>query len=120
MLDKPWAYGVDPNKQPSYQHVVDCTYWTVLLPFNNLNTIKFTNEIPSSEDFDSVHKEVLYGISENMASLVQLGKYGAINAYHLTKMGYYVIKYLYEPYTPQEYQTTYWQGSKAGEIVVRA
>ena len=26
MLDKPWPYKVDPNKNPCYQHVVDCTY----------------------------------------------------------------------------------------------
>ena len=46
-----------------------------------------------------VHKVVLDGISENVASLVQLGKYGAINAADPTTMGYYVIKFLSEPYT---------------------
>ena len=35
MLDKLWAYVVDPNKQPSYQPVVDCTYCPVLDSFNN-------------------------------------------------------------------------------------
>ena len=53
-----------------------------------------------------MHKAVIDGISENVVSIVQLGKYGAIHAADPTTMGYYVIKYLSEPYTLQEYQTT--------------
>ena len=41
-----------------------------------------------------MHKLVLDGISYNVASLVQLVKYGAINAVDPTTMGYYVIKFL--------------------------
>ena len=92
MLDNLWAYKVDPNKQPRYQPVVYCTYWTVLGSFNKWNIIQFTNKTTSSEYFDAVHTVVLYGISEDMAYLVQLGKYGAINASDPTTMGYYAIK----------------------------
>ena len=53
-----------------------------------------------------------------MASLVQLVKYGAINAEDPTTMGYYLINYISEPCTLQEDQTTYGKVSKAGEIVV--
>ena len=74
----------------------------------------------SSEDFDAVHKVVFDSISYNIASLVQLVKYGAINAADPTTMGYYVIKYLYEPYILQEYQTTYGKVSKAGYFLVKA
>ena len=49
-----------------------------------------------------MNKLLLDGISENMASLVQLGKYGAIDAADTAAMGYYVIKYIYETYTLQE------------------
>ena len=59
-----------------------------------------------------MYKIVLDGISDNMESLVQLGKYSAINEADPTKMGYDVIKYLSEPYTLQEYQTTYEKVSK--------
>ena len=82
--------------------------------------MKFTNKRTSSEDFDDVHKVVLYGISDNMASLVQLGKYGGTNAADPTTMGYYMIKYLSQPYTLKEDQTIYGQISKAGEPVVKA
>ena len=80
MLENPWDYGVNPTKRPRYQHVVDCAYWHALGSFNNCTTINFTNKTTWSEDFDEVHKVVIGGISDNIASLVQLGKYGAINA----------------------------------------
>ena len=44
-------------------------------------------------------------ISDNMTYVVQVGKYGAINAVDTPAMGYYVINYLSELYTLQEYQT---------------
>ena len=67
-----------------------------------------------------MQKAVLDDISDNMASLVQLGKYGATNAADTTTIGYYVIKYLSEPYTPQEYQITYGQVSKSCDFVVKS
>ena len=67
--------------------------------FNNWDIIQFTNKTTSSEYFDAVHKVLFYGISDNMASLLQLSKYGDINAEDTTTMVYYVINYLSEPYT---------------------
>ena len=69
--------------------------------FNKRNNIKFTNRKTPREDFDAVNNVVLDGISNNMASLVQLEKYCGIHAADPTKMGYYLIKYLSEPYTLQ-------------------
>ena len=99
MLNKTWDYKLDPNKHLRYQTVVDCTQWPVLVSFNNWNIIQFTNKATSNEDFDAVHKVVLDGISDHMASLVQLGKYGAINAEDPTTIICYVINYQSEPYT---------------------
>ena len=42
---------------------------------------------------------VLDGISENIASLVQLGMYGAINTDDTTTNVFYVIKFLSDAYT---------------------
>ena len=44
---------------------------------------------------------VLDGISENMASLCQLGMYGAIDTDDTTKNGFYVIQFLSDAYTLQ-------------------
>ena len=59
------------------------------------------------------------GISDNMAYLVQIGKYGDINVEDPKTMGYYVIKYLSEAYTLQEEQTRDGKVSEAGEPVVK-
>ena len=80
--------------------------------------IQFTNKTKSSEDFYAVHKIVLGIISDNMDPLLQLGKYDAISSAYPTTMVCYAIKYISEPYTLQEYQTTYGRVSKAGEPVV--
>ena len=66
-----------------------------------------------------MYKVFLDGISDNMSSLLKLGRYGAINAADSTTMVYYVIKCLSEPYKIQEEQTTYGQVSKEGEFVVK-
>ena len=54
-----------------------------------------------------------------MASLVQYGKYGAINTAGLTTLGYCVVKYVSDTFTLQEEITTNGQLSKAGELSVR-
>ena len=59
-------------------------------------------------------------ISENMAYLLKWGKYGSTNEAGSTKMGYYVIKYLSEPHTLKEYQTTHGQVIKEGKPVFKA
>ena len=42
MLDKPWIYGIPSTKKARYQHVTNCTYWPVLVSYNNLNIIEIT------------------------------------------------------------------------------
>ena len=116
----PWAYGYDPTKQPCYQPVVGCKYWPELGSSNNWNIIRFNNKTTPSEYIYTVHKLVIDGISYKMDSLVQLYKYGAINAAEPTTMGHYVINYLSEPYTLREDQTTDAQVSKSDEPVSKA
>ena len=49
-----------------------------------------------------MHKFVLDGISDNISALVQNRKYGVINNSDPTTMGYYVVKFLSEPYMLQD------------------
>ena len=60
----------------------------------NFKIILFSNKSTTYEYFDEVHKVVLYGISEKISSLVQNGKYGAVNTADLTTPGYYVVKFI--------------------------
>ena len=93
MLDNTWDPGVAHVQKICYQPVVDWTYWSVFVYFNNCDTIQFTNKSISSEDFDGVNKIVLDGFSANMAQLVHMGTYGDINTADTTTTGYYVVNY---------------------------
>ena len=70
--------------------------------FNNWNTIQLSHKAASSENIDKTNQVVLDRISDNMDTLAQTGKYGAINTKDTTTMGYYVIKLISEAYTSQE------------------
>ena len=94
ILDKPWIYGIQSTKQACYQPVINCTYWPVLVPYNNWTTIELTPKSIPSEEFDEIYQVVLDRISENMASLVQPGMYGAIKTAENTSKGFYVIKFI--------------------------
>ena len=59
----------------------------------------------SSDTFDEIHQVVLDGISDNMASLVESGKYGAINTTDTSTNGFYGIMFTSGAYTLQ-YNTT--------------
>ena len=61
---------------------------------------------------------VLYGISENMSSLVHNGEYGQVNTVDPTKPGYYVIKFISEPYTLQGNKLVNKEVINACEIIV--
>ena len=71
------------------------------------NIIELTPKSTPFEAFDDIHKVVLDGISENMASLFQSGMYGTINTDDTTTNGLYVIQFLSEAYTLQDNTTIY-------------
>ena len=85
MMDKPWISGIPSKKQARYQIVTNCTYWIVLVSYNNWNIIELTPKFTTFEVFDEIHKVVLDRISANMASLLQSGMYVAVNTYYTTK-----------------------------------
>ena len=60
----------------------------------------------SSETFDKIHQVVLDGMSDNMASVVESGKYGAINTTNTPTNGFYVIMFKTGAYKLQENTTT--------------
>ena len=79
MLDKPWIFGIPPDEQEHYKPVTKCTYCPVLGSFNNWNIIQLSQKSTPSDSFDEIHHVVLDGISDNMASFVEPGKYGDNN-----------------------------------------
>ena len=81
--------------------------------------IQFSQTSTSSDPFDEIHQVVLEKISDNMASLVESGKYRAINKTDTSINGFYVIMLTSESYKLQENTTIYGQIITAGELVVK-
>ena len=69
--------------------------------YKNCNIIHLTPKPIPFEAFDEIHQVVLYGISDNMASLVQSGMHGAIKTDDRTTNGFYVIQFISEAYRIQ-------------------
>ena len=86
MLHQPWDPGMPSQQQPQYQPVKYCTYYPVLGSFKNWNILQLSHKAISSGEIDKIIPVVLDNISDNMASLVQNGKYCAINITYKTKM----------------------------------
>ena len=61
----------------------------------------------SSDTFDEIHQVVLDRISDNMASLVKPGKYGAIKKTYTSTNGSYGIMFTSGAYTIQDNTTIY-------------
>ena len=120
MLDQPWISDVHSTKQARYQPVINCTYWPVLSPHNNCNIIHVTPKSIPSEAFDEINQVVIDGISENMASLVQSGMYGALNTDDTTTNGFYLIQFLSDAYTLKNNTTIDVHVISARGLVVKA
>ena len=78
MIYKPWISGIPSYGQERFITVTNCTYWPVLGSFNNWKIILFSQKSTPFDAFDEIKRVVLDGISYNMASLVESGKYEAI------------------------------------------
>ena len=88
--------------------------------FKNWNIIQLSLKSTSSDTFDEIHQVVLDGISDNMASLVESGKYGAINTTETSINGFYIIVFTSGAYTLHENTTIDGKIITAGELVVKA
>ena len=102
MLYKPWISGIPPDEQERYKPVTKCSYWPLLGSFNNWNIIVLSQKSTSSDAFHEIHQVVLDKISDNMASLVESGKYGDINTTDTSTNGFYVIVFTSGAYTLQD------------------
>ena len=107
------------TKKSRYQPVTDWTYRRKIFAFNNWNIITLSHKITTSEAFEDIHQVVLDGISENAASLVQYGNYGAINTTDTMRMGYYEIEFVSEAYTLQDDTTCNGKTISVGELVFK-
>ena len=72
------------------------------------------------DTFYEIHQVFIDGISDNIALLVESGKYGYINTTATEKNGFYVIIFQSEVYKLQDNTTIDGKIITAGEFVVKA
>ena len=107
------------KKQELYKTVIKCTYWSVLGSFKNWNIIQLSQKSTPYDEFDEIHQVFLDGISNNMASLVQSGKYGAINTSDTSTNGFYFIMIKSEAYTLKNNTTIDGKIITSGKLFVK-
>ena len=112
--------GIPSDKQESYKPVTKCTYWLVLGPFKNWNNTLLSHKSTPYDAFDEIHQVVTDRISDNMALLVESGKYGAINTTDTTTKIFYAIMLTPEAYTIQDNTTIDRQIITADKLVVKS
>ena len=72
------------------------------------------------DESDEIHQVFFDGISDNMVSLVQSGKFGATNTTDTATNGFYVITFKSDAYKLQDNTTTDGKFITAGKLVVKA
>jgi len=128
-LDLPWKSGVEAEKQPCFASSTNCIYWPIFKQAAGepgLNDWKILTFVPTkvsdAEAEEEARAEVLAGMKEQMAELIEDGKYGAFSTLDEDADGYYVVVWTSEPYTLQEDIDSDEHGwkIKAGELVCDA
>ena len=82
--------------------------------------MQFSHKSTPYDVFDEIHQVVLDGISNNVALLVESGKYGAINTTGTKTNVFFVIMFASEAYTLQDNTAIEGKIITDGEFVVKA
>ena len=120
MLEKNWIYGIPLYIIELYKPVTKCTYWPVIGPFKNWKIIKLSQNSTPYDALDEIQQVVLDGIGDNMDSIVELGKYVAINITEITTNVFDVIMLTSETYTLHDNTTIDGKMITAGKLVSKA
>ena len=103
-LGRPWVLPcVDVAAQPRYGQNKECTLWP---SYEGGNDWKICRLVPKTEadkkGARESHHSVLGAMEAHMSLMIREGEVGAIGTADEATMGYYVVKWLSEPYTLQE------------------
>jgi hypothetical protein len=102
-LVSPWVPRVDQTEQQRYARKEGCSLWPC---FEGANDWKICRLVPKSDDEEKGPREsltcVLNALEARMSLMVREGDIGVVGTDDEAAMGYYLIRWLSEPYTLQE------------------
>jgi len=122
-LNRPWVPSIDvAAAQPRYWQNEECALWP---SYEGANNWKICELVPKKKEGEKGARASLHGVLNALEALMSLmireGKVGAIGTADEASMGYYLVKWLSEPYTMQEDTTDGMSGTiGAGKMVVDA
>ena len=102
-LGRPWIPGANINLQPRYRQNDECTLWPSYEGDNNWKICQLVPTTVENEKGVRVSMQcVLNAMEGRMSMMIREGEVGAIGTEDEAAMGYYLVKWLSEPYTLQE------------------
>ena len=101
-LERPWVPLVEPDAQPRYAQNKECAMWH---SYEGANDWKCCALVPKTEaDEKEARKSirsVLHAFEARMSLTVHEGEVGAVGTTDEAANGYYLVKWISEPYTLQ-------------------
>ncbi len=98
----PWIPGVKMREQPRYIKNKECLLWS---RYNGANEWEIFELVPRTEDEKKGAGEsnlcVLCAMEARISLMMRSGDVGAVGTTDKAAMGYYLVKWLTEPYTLQ-------------------
>jgi hypothetical protein len=98
-----WVPGIDRSKQTRYAQNLGCSLWP---SYEGANDWKICRLVPKSDDDEKAAKDsfrcVLNAFEARISLIVREGDIGVVGTEDEAAMGYYLVKWLSEPYTLQE------------------
>jgi len=101
-LKMPWVSRVDKRAQPRYAQNNGCKLWPL---YKGANDWRICELVPPTEEDERGARVgiqcVLYAIEVRISTMIKEGELGAAGTTDEAAMGYYVVRWLSEPYSLQ-------------------
>ena len=102
LLETPWDNKLDDQSQPRYGINERCLYYRNFKDYNNWRVVNLITTNIATEDEEKIYNTILHGIEARMNERILIGTFGAMRTDDEATQGYYLVKWITEPYTIQE------------------
>ena len=102
LLETPWDKELDDQLQPRYGINERWLYYRNFKGYNNWRVVNLATTNIATEDEEKIYETILHGIEARMNERILIGTFGAMRTDDEATQGYYLIKWITEPYTIQE------------------
>ena len=102
LLETPLDKELNNQSQPRYGINELCLYYRNFKGYNNWRVVNLITTNIATEDEEKIYNTILHGIEARMNERILIGTFGAMRTDDEATQGYYLVKWITEPYTIQE------------------